>query len=264
MRISVIVPTHRRPNSLRHALASLRAQTHADWEALVVDDGDGEGAKAALSLADPRVSAWRNPGRGQVDARNAALSAASGAVAMWLDDDDWLEDPEHMARVAAVLGAGPALVTRGGWLVAVDPGDPVTPVERGRAPFDLPADAESLRRDNTVLTAGLAYPLELHRALGPLDRELDGYFDWDWHLRVVTAGFPVVRLPGLGVAYRQHPGNRSRHLTDDRRRRFAALVRKHTLDVVIKDHAGVLAEQAAASPDAAAPTAASADAGALK
>jgi len=246
VRISVIVPTHRRPNALRHALASLRAQTHADWEALVVDDGDGQGAEAARAWGDPRVIAWPNPGRGQVDARNAALAAASGAVAMWLDDDDWLEDAEHMTRVVGALRAGPALVTRGGWLVEVEPGDPVTPVEHGRAPFDLPADAESLRRDNTVLTAGLAYPLALHRALGPLDRELDGYFDWDWHLRVVTAGFPIARLPGLGVAYRQHPGNRSRHVTDDRRRRFAALARKHVLDVVMKDHAGVLAERGGA------------------
>jgi hypothetical protein len=155
-----------------------------------------------------------------------------------------------MAHVAAVLRGGPALVTRGGWLVEVEPGDPVTPVERGRAPFDLPADAESLRRDNTILTAGLAYPMVLHRALGPLDRELDGYFDWDWHLRVVTAGFPVARLPGLGVAYRQHPGNRSRNVTDDRRLRFEALVRKHALDVVMKDHAGVLAEHTGPPADA--------------
>lgn len=247
MRISVIIPTYRRPNSLRHALASLRAQTHANWEALVVDDGDDEGVEAVRAWGDPRVTAWRNPGRGQVDARNAALAAASGAVAMWLDDDDWLEDAEHMARVAAALRAGPALVTRGGWLVEVEPGDPVTPVERGRTPFDLPVEAATLRRDNTILTAGLAYSLVLHRALGPLDRELDGYFDWDWHLRVVAAGFPVARLPGLGVAYRQHPGNRSRHLTDDRRERFAALVRKHGLDVTLKDHAGVLAEQAGAA-----------------
>jgi glycosyltransferase involved in cell wall biosynthesis len=260
VRISVIVPTHRRPNSLRHALASLRAQTHQDWEALIVDDGDGEGVEAVRSWGDPRVVAWRNPGRGQVDARNAALSAASGPVAMWLDDDDWLEDDEHMARVADALRAGPALVTRGGWMVEVETGDPVTPVERGRAPFDLAADAESLRRDNTVLTAGLAYPLVLHRALGPLDRELDGYFDWDWHLRVVNAGFPIARLPGLGVAYRQHPGNRSRHVTDDRRRRFAVLVRKHALDVVMKDHAGVLAEQAGAAAGAGA----AADAHALR
>ena len=247
MRVSAIIPTYRRPHGLRHAVASLRGQRHADWEAIVVDDGDGEGLEALRHVADPRIVAFRNPGRGQVDARNAALDAARGKVALWLDDDDWLEDPDHLGLVVAALADGPALVTRGGWLVEVDDGDPVVPLERRRTPFDLPVDAATLRRDNTVLTAGLAYPMALHDALGPLDRDLDGYFDWDWHLRVVAAGVPVMRLPGLGVAYRQHPGNRSRHVTADRRARFARLAGKHGLDVVLKDHAGVAAEREVAA-----------------
>lgn len=47
MRVSAIVPTCRRPNGLRHAVASLRAQRGVAWEAVVVDDGDGEGVQVA-------------------------------------------------------------------------------------------------------------------------------------------------------------------------------------------------------------------------
>ncbi|MFN2323021.1 MAG: glycosyltransferase family 2 protein [Trueperaceae bacterium] len=247
MRVSAIVPTFRRPNGLRHALASLRAQRYDDWEAIVVDDGDGEGIDAVREWCDPRVRTLRNPGRGQVDARNWAIEAASGEVVLWLDDD-WLEDTDHLSLVVDALADGLALVTRGGWLVEVADGDPVVPVERSRIPFDLPVDAATLRRDNTVLTAGLAYPKELHQALGPLDRELDGYFDWDWHLRVASVGVPVVRLPGLGVAYRQHAGNRSRHVTADRRARFARFASKHGLDAEVKDHGSVAAERAVGTP----------------
>jgi glycosyltransferase involved in cell wall biosynthesis len=245
MRVSAIVPTYRRPNAVRHALASLRAQRYPDWEAIVVDDGDGEGLEAVREWLDPRIVTFRNPGRGQVDARNWAVEAARGDVVLWLDGDDWLEDDGHLDLVVDALTDGPALVTRGGWLVEVADGDPVVPVERGRTPFDLPVDAATLRRDNTVLTAGLAYPKELHQALGPLDRDLDGYYDWDWHLRVVGAGVPLARLPGLGVAYRQHAGNRSRHVTADRRARFARLARKHDLDAELKDHGALAAAQAA-------------------
>lgn len=248
MRVSVIVPTHQRPRSLVHALASLRDQTYPDWEARVVDDGDGRGALAAAALGDPRVHAQRNPGRGQVDARNAAIADARGDVVVWLDDDDWLEDRRHLDRVVAALERGPALVTRGGWMVEVDAGDPVVPVERSRTPFDLPVSPASLRVDNTVLTAGLAYPIALHAKLGALDRDLDGYFDWDWHLRVAQAGVPLVRLEGLGVAYRRHPGNRSRHATPDRWARFERFRSKHGLDVALKDHATVLAERRATDP----------------
>lgn len=243
MLVSAIVPTCRRPNGLRHALASLRAQRHVDWEAIVVDDGDGEGVAALSDWGDPRVVAFRNPGRGQVDARNWAIDAARGEVVLWLDDDDWLEDDGHVGAVVEALADGPALVTRGGWLVEVADGDSVVPIERARTPFDLPVDAASLRRDNTVLTAGLAYPKGLHEALGRLDRDLDGYFDWDWHLRVAAAGVPISRVPGLGVAYRQHAGNRSRHVTADRRARFARLTAKHGLDAKLKDHAVVAAER---------------------
>ncbi len=243
MHVSAIVPTYRRPNGLRHALASLRAQRYPDWEAIVVDDGDGEGLEAVREWGDPRIVTLRNPGRGQVDARNWAVEAARGDVVLWLDDDDWIEDADHLGLVVDALADGPALVTRGGWLVEVAEGDPVVPVERSRTPFDLPVDAATLRRDNTVLTAGLAYPKALHDALGPLDRDLDGYFDWDWHLRVVGVGVPVARLPGLGVAYRQHAGNRSRHVTADRRARFARFAGKHGLDAELKNHATVAAER---------------------
>jgi glycosyltransferase involved in cell wall biosynthesis len=39
MLISVAVPTHNRPELLREALTSVVAQTHAEWEVVVVDDG---------------------------------------------------------------------------------------------------------------------------------------------------------------------------------------------------------------------------------
>ena len=38
-RISVVTPTRNRPDALRRAIASVRAQTHENWEMLVVDDG---------------------------------------------------------------------------------------------------------------------------------------------------------------------------------------------------------------------------------
>jgi glycosyltransferase involved in cell wall biosynthesis len=239
VRVSVIIPTAFRPDLLLVALASVQAQRGTAWDVVVVDDGDGSGREAARSLGDPRVVAFMNPGRGQVDARSAGIDAAQGDAVVWLDDDDWLEDPVHLAAVAAALEDGPALVHRSGWVVDVDRDGHA---ER-RRPFDLPADAASLRHDNTILTTGLGYPRSLHATVGPLDRTLGGYHDWDWYLRVVAAGVPLRHLPGLGVAYRIHAGNDSGRVTPERLTSFAAFRAKHALDIVMKHHVDVLEER---------------------
>ena len=50
-RVSVVIPTHNRLAMLQQAVESVRAQTLAEWELIVVDDGIATGAtvRAALS-----------------------------------------------------------------------------------------------------------------------------------------------------------------------------------------------------------------------
>ena len=105
MLASVILPTRSRPAKLARALASLLAQDCVDWEAIVVDDGAGEGIEVAESVGDLRITAIQSPGRGQVDARNAGIARARGRVVCWLDDDDWWEDPGHLALLRQADGS---------------------------------------------------------------------------------------------------------------------------------------------------------------
>lgn len=85
--VSVLIPTYNRPQLLLRALRSLQLQLYPDWEAVVVDDGDGSGILAAHSLRDPRILGVRNEGRGQVHARNTGLAHATGSIIALLDDD---------------------------------------------------------------------------------------------------------------------------------------------------------------------------------
>lgn len=231
------MPTRNRPEHLLEALATLLDQTHEDWRALVVDDGAGEGVWAAHMVGDPRIAAFANPGRGQVAARNAALRAAEGDVVMLLDDDDLLLDPDHMRLVIDRLTVRPALVHRAGWLMFEENGR-----EMRREVFAPPTDADSLRRDNTVLTCGLAWPRALHDLLGPFDPAMDGYFDWDWILRVLDAGIPLAGLSDPGVGYRVHVAKRSRRRSEARTAAFERFRTKHGLAVRQKNHLAVFRE----------------------
>jgi pterin-4a-carbinolamine dehydratase len=227
---SVIIPTCRRPESLRRALESLRSQTAEGWEAIVVDDGAGEGIEAALAVGDPRITAVANEGSGQADARVTAIARARGGLLCWLDDDDWWDDARHLELLAeAAASRADAFFHRGGWIVHEPDGR--------REVFDHATTSDSLRKNNTILTSSLAYPRALHETLGPIDRALGSYGDWDFILRMCDAGLAPHKLPGLGVCYAVHDGNVSSAVDAPARLDgFRRLVAKHGLDTEIHSH----------------------------
>ncbi|MEM7734185.1 MAG: glycosyltransferase [Deinococcota bacterium] len=235
--VTVVIPTYNRPERLVQALRSLQAQRDPNWEAIVVDDGDGRGCEAACAFGDSRVRALANAGKCQVDARNTAISHAHGEIIAWLDDDDWWAHPDHLSRLKHALGQ-PALAHVHGWMVHED-----AEGKQSKRLFDLSASVESLRQDNTLLTSSIAYPTAFHQELGLLDRSMNGYFDWDWILRVLDAGYPLKTVQMLSVCYLMHGGNGSADVLTPRRvRDFTAFKTKHQLDIDIKSHELVLDE----------------------
>lgn len=226
---SVITPSRGRPDELERALASVQAQRDADWEAVVVDDGDGEAIDRVARIGDPRITARPNAGGGQADARITAIAAATGDLVCWLDDDDWWDDPGHLTLLReAALASPSSFYFRGGWIVD-EHGD--------RETYDLDATAASLRENNTVLTSSIAYARRLHDELGPLDRTLGGYCDWDFMLRMCDAGILPHRIEGPGVAYSVHGANASAAFdAPERRANFERFRAKHSLDVQIANH----------------------------
>jgi len=227
--VSVIVPTRARPAKLARALAGLLAQEHLDWEAIVVDDGAGEGLEVVSGLGDARVIAIASPGEGQVDARSAGVERARGRLVCWLDDDDWWDDRRHLSLLLEAEAPG-RFWYRGGYVV----------LDGVREPFDHEASCASLRVNNTVLTSSIAYPRALHEELGPLDRSLGGYCDWDFMLRMCAAGLAPHKLPGLGVCYEIHDANVSAVAdAPERRRGFERFAAKHGLSIRIANHLAI-------------------------
>ncbi|RKP48306.1 glycosyltransferase family 2 protein [Trinickia fusca] len=117
MKLTVLIPTYRRPDDLARCLLALQRQTRQAEQVIVVARPDDEATHAAL--ADPKVrgelvlECVMVDVPGQIAALNRGLDSAKGDVIAITDDDaapraDWLE------RIAAAFAANPRLGAVGG------------------------------------------------------------------------------------------------------------------------------------------------------
>ncbi len=107
--VSVIIPTYNRAQLLVEAVNSVLAQTHQDFEIIVVDDGSTDDtAEVIQNIPDPRIKVISQDNAGRSVARNRGLQAAIGTYIGFLDDDD-LYLPEKLAREIAFLDSHPEI-----------------------------------------------------------------------------------------------------------------------------------------------------------
>lgn len=88
---SVIVPVYNAQNKLRRCVDGILAQTCADLECILIDDGSTDGSAALcsdLAAADPRVRVLCQQNQGVSAARNTGLAAARGGWVWFVDSDD--------------------------------------------------------------------------------------------------------------------------------------------------------------------------------
>lgn len=92
-KLSVIVPVYNIERYLPQCLDSILAQTFADIELIVVDDGStDQSGKICDEYAqkDSRIVVIHKKNGGLADARNAGLDVISGEYVGFVDSDDWI------------------------------------------------------------------------------------------------------------------------------------------------------------------------------
>lgn len=92
--ISVIVPVYNAEKYLRRFVDSILAQTFADFELLLVDDGSTDGSGTICdeyAAKDARIRVFHKGNGGVSSARNVGLDEARGKYSIHVDSDDWIE-----------------------------------------------------------------------------------------------------------------------------------------------------------------------------
>ncbi|HLP07357.1 MAG TPA: glycosyltransferase [Opitutaceae bacterium] len=109
-KVSVVMPSYNHAPYVRVAVESVLAQSFAELELVITDDGSVDGTPDIIrSIADPRIRLNVLPeNRGACVAMNDAISRAHGTYISVLNSDDYFL-PGKIARQFAFLGAHPEI-----------------------------------------------------------------------------------------------------------------------------------------------------------
>ena len=97
--VSIIMPSYNTANYIKDSIQSVLAQTHTNWELIIVGDCSPDETDAEIeSLPDDRIRYFKNPeNAGAAVSRNLALREAKGKWIAFLDSDD-LWEPDKLQK----------------------------------------------------------------------------------------------------------------------------------------------------------------------
>jgi glycosyltransferase involved in cell wall biosynthesis len=185
LRLSVILPTYGRPESLGRCLEGLAAGRRLPEETLVVaqaSDPEAGALEAVLAPFRERLGVrliWAERA-GQIHQMNCGLAAATGEVVCFTDDDcvpraEWLERLAAPYRDPTVSGVGGRDVVHHGDRISAGPGRVVGRITWygrvvGNHHLDFPPglrEVEHLKGANMSFRREITPPLDPRMVLGP-------------------------------------------------------------------------------------------------
>lgn len=122
--ISIVVPVYNVKEYLKKCVASLKAQTYAQFEVVLVDDGSTDGSGELcdrLAAHDARIHVIHKENGGLISAWKAGAGESRGAYLSFVDSDDWV-DTEMLQEMAAHLTGSEREIVASDYVIERDDG----------------------------------------------------------------------------------------------------------------------------------------------
>jgi glycosyltransferase involved in cell wall biosynthesis len=213
--VSVVMAVRNGERHVAAAIASVRAQTHAPDEILVVDGGSSDRtAEIARSFAGVRCVAQTD--RGVANAYNLGIATTTGDFVAFLSHDD-LWTPDKLAVQVAHMERHPELqYTTARVRFFLEPG---CAIPSGFRPELLDGDHVGTIMETLVARRSV------FGVVGPFDPALATAEDVDWFARARDLGVAAAVVPQVLLRKRVHDTNLSITTTTNDRDILAALQR---------------------------------------
>lgn len=219
-KVSVVIPCYGQAHFLASAINSALAQTYANVEVVVVDDGSRDNA-AAVAARYPGVRCVRQKNGGVSEARNAGIRASSGEFLVFLDADDMLLPHAVQVGMDCLKGQAHGQLATGTYRYVDGIGRSMPTPPQPNASEDYYA---ALLRANYLGTPGTTIFRRLVLdEVGGFDQRFSPAEDYELGLRIARRGHPIHCHDVAVLEYRRA----SNHASDDSRlmmeRTFRAL-----------------------------------------
>jgi glycosyltransferase involved in cell wall biosynthesis len=213
--VTLLMPVFNGEAHLAEAVESVLAQTFADFELLVLDDGSTDSSGDILdAFRDRRIRRVRNARNlGLAETLNKGLELAQGRYIARMDCDDVCL-PGRLERQVRFMERHPEIGVLGTWFEKTDGATTVT--------VEVPVGDAEIRFflifENTFMHASiLLSKAVLDRANLRYDPALKYGQDYDLWVRCARHT-RLANLPEILMRYRCHPDNASHRFRDEQRR----------------------------------------------
>lgn len=187
--ISVITATFNAAKTISNAMQSIRSQSYANIEWLVIDGGSTDGTVEILKNSEDIVDYWSSEAdSGIYEALNKGIEYAHGDWMLFLGADDRLAKDDIVATMFAQRQVGDEVLIYGD-----------VQYENAAKPFLSDISVKTLLH-NTVHHQGAFYSRKLFDAGWRYDVRFKLIADYDLNLRIALAKHKVVKLDGVVVS----------------------------------------------------------------
>jgi len=217
--VSICIPTYNRKEYLRETLDSVFAQTYADGEVVIVDDGSTDGTDQMIKDLGRDIRYVWQENRGDAVARNRLIELARGRFITFIDSDDLLMPDALEVMMKVMHEEGGQVVVYGPYFRIDENGDIYGQCERALYSGQV---TKHLFRDIIVHSCGSVFPRSALQDLGGFDTSLRRcavyklLLQLSLHYRFVAVDKPVFKR-------RRHRGSGSDLSLDGRETELAVL-----------------------------------------
>lgn len=212
--VSVVMAAKNYARFLPAAVESVRAQSFADWELLIIDDGSSDHTPDAVRsfLADRRVRYFRSDRLGQPRAKDLGIGLSRGEFVAFLDADDvWL--PTKLEKQLAIFRTKPEVGVVFCRRSLID--EAGRPLAAARVTENPPSGRVlgAMFVQNFVCFSSAVVRREVFAHVGAFDPQWDLAIDYDLWLRMARH-HQFDSVEEELVLYRTGHGNLSKRLSD--------------------------------------------------